>query len=342
MKPKILFITTAPTEIDVIRGRAMCGMMGDVFKRLYLAPLHLAFEDVEIGHVRPTPLDGPNLTDADVEQYRASVNKAIIDAAPDLVIALGVRVAEAIGSPDAVLPHPAAFVFGKGRPTGLNLERKLRRVKMMLDTLQNSSNMNLNAHAGVDSGQHHGTDSQHPPAPAASHGEPEPNRDGEVLVQIVKSLPAKQIVYGVVMDPYSEQGCAPDGHNDWNPPRDVENAAHEFLQGPMIIGFQHSTETKSRPVESWVEQYPSFEDYAAAMDRKPHKVLRRMFGDQVIHSGAWLLGAKLDDSSWAMFQAGKANNFSPEGLGIHEPIEKSEMPEVEFIDLGKVVEWRRN
>jgi len=161
-------------------------------------------------------------------------------------------------------------------------------------------------------------------------------RSGKVVsksVPIAKSDPVKRIVYGVVMDPYGANGAEPDAHKDWTPPDEVENAAHWFMTNSRTIGLQHKAKTNAQVVENSVEQYPSREDYLKACRGEPHRVYRRKFGSEVVHSGAWLLGVKLDEGLWKLYKAGKITAFSPGGFGMRRRMSRQEMPSVTFVDL---------
>ena len=88
-----------------------------------------------------------------------------------------------------------------------------------------------------------------------------------------------------------------------------------------------------KSVESWVEQYPSREDYLAARRGEPHKVYRRAFGDDVVHSGSWMMGVKLTDELWKMYEDGKITAFSPGGFGFRRVMRPTDFPKIEFVDL---------
>jgi hypothetical protein len=155
----------------------------------------------------------------------------------------------------------------------------------------------------------------------------------DMAAQIVKSDPCKRIVYGIVLDPYGADGAEADSHLDWPTPASVEGCAHEFMLGKREIRLQHGEPAKAQVVESSIEQYPSMTDYRAAMNGLPHRVTRRHFGSDVIHSGSWLLGVMLAPEEWADFLAGKYNAFSPAGSGLRTPIDAKDLPAVTFVDL---------
>jgi uracil-DNA glycosylase len=154
----------------------------------------------------------------------------------------------------------------------------------------------------------------------------------EQTVKIVKADPVKKIVYGIVLDPYGADGPRADAHNDWVPPADVEKTAHTWLRESRVIGLQHSGKANAQVVESWVEPYPA-KQYTRAMRNLDHSVYCRKFGNDVLHSGAWVLGVQLGDKEWTLFEQGKLNAFSPGGYGARIPLNKDDMPKVTYIDL---------
>lgn len=160
-------------------------------------------------------------------------------------------------------------------------------------------------------------------------------RTGKALrksTRIVKADPIKQIVYGAVLDPYGEDGPQEDAHNDWTPPADVEKAAHNWLKSSRIVGLQHNGKAEAVPVESWIEPYPDGE-YQKAMRGEDHKIYRRKFGSDFLHSGSWVLGVKLGAKEWALYKQGKINAFSPGGFGVRSPLSRRDMPKVDIVDL---------
>lgn len=153
-----------------------------------------------------------------------------------------------------------------------------------------------------------------------------------ILTPIHKASPIKQIVYGAVLDPYQV-----DTQQDWCPPREIEDTAHGFLEKSGFVGLQHTqVAPDAKVVESFVEQYPSESDRAKAHANKPHRVYARKFGDDVVHSGAWVIGVKLSDRLWQQYQAGEIAAFSIEGFGKREPVEKEAMPLVTFVEIGEL------
>lgn len=157
------------------------------------------------------------------------------------------------------------------------------------------------------------------------------------LCNISKADEEKRIVYGIVLDPYGEDGPSEDAHGDWTPPGDVEKSAHDYMISSRVVGLQHKGKADAQVVESWVEQYPSRADYLSALRSEPHEVWVRPFGSDVIHSGAWALGVKLGEKEWKLYKDGKINAFSPGGYGVRTPIDRGKMPDVKF----KVLEYKK-
>lgn len=147
-------------------------------------------------------------------------------------------------------------------------------------------------------------------------------------IGIYKADEAKRIVYGVVLDPYII-----DAHNDYLSPAVIEETAHNFLSESRVVGVDHNGEAEgAKVVESWIQPYPSKEDYDAAIEGKPHKAYAQTFGEDVVRSGSWILGVKLPPALWDKVKAGELNGFSIGGYGQREDLRDGEMPDVEFIE----------
>jgi hypothetical protein len=234
----------------------------------------------------------------------------IYDSKPRVLVALGKQAAESLhGLADFTLPHPQALKYGDSGEVG----RKIKQVKkFLLDSIEKEQYFcDRCSWLGFEPGFE---------TPGNS-------------VKINKAEKAKQIVYGVVLDPYGKDGAQADAHNDWPPPAMIEKAAHEYMKGSRVIGMQHGAKAEAQVVESWIEMYPTQEDYRKALNDEPHAVSRRPFGDDVIHSGSWVIGVQLGHDEWKAYERGDINAFSPGGIGLRTPINESMMPEVTFVDL---------
>jgi len=159
----------------------------------------------------------------------------------------------------------------------------------------------------------------------APRGAPRPERE----TKISKVDHEKKVVYGVVLDPY-----VIDAHDDWVPPNEVEETAHNWLASSRQMKTEHETELDAVPVESYVMPYPTPEDYRAAVACEPHRIWRLKFGTDYVHSGAWVLGTRvLDPEAWASVLSGELGAYSIGGFGMRREMERLPMPEVEVLTI---------
>jgi 2'-5' RNA ligase len=303
----LLFVSIAPSPLEALRKEPMVGPDGNTFADLYLAPLRLSKADVAIGFCVPVPVEPSEKT---IELWRGHVIKAMQRYTKARVVALGKAAKEALGDvAHFALPHPAA-VRKKGDRG--EVTRKLRGIRKTLDeSLSAMKDKSASSQRGV------------PAENLKTSGK------GDVLARIAKSDEDRQIIYAVVLDPYQV-----DLQNDWVPPAEIEQTAHDFLAKSRVIGFRHRGALEgAEVVESLVELYPSPEDRRLAFANQPHRAYRRKFGADTIHSGAWVLGVRLPDEIWAMYKRGEIDAFSIGGSGVRTPMPDSIMPKVEFIEL---------
>jgi len=156
-----------------------------------------------------------------------------------------------------------------------------------------------------------------------------PGRGGKRETSIAKLDRERQIVYGVVLDPYIV-----DAHDDWISPREVELTAHGYMERARRVRLQHQVDLSAVVVESFVFWYPTPDDYAAAVDGRPHRIWKMQFGNDLIHSGAWVLGVRvLDPTAWAKVLSGELGAYSIGGFGVRTEIERVPMPEVEVLTI---------
>lgn len=156
--------------------------------------------------------------------------------------------------------------------------------------------------------------------------------NGERIASVFKARAPDQVIYGVVLDPYQV-----DLQDDWIPPADVQQTAWDYVAKRGYVSDQHEAVAPDAFfVESHLEDYPSRDDYEKAMANLPHRAFRRKFGDDVVHSGAWILGVKLGDRLWADYESGRIDAFSIEGFGTRTPATTADMPRVTFVDVEVV------
>ncbi|MAB56871.1 MAG: hypothetical protein CL524_04900 [Aequorivita sp.] len=333
----LVFVVSEANDTDKARGEFLSGPDGRTFQDLYLNRLNLKKSDVCI---------------LDVSQIGW-----IEKTNPAGVIALGRTAKRALGSVSLCnLPHPKAVRrFGDSG----EVERKLRSVSntitshienLTLDAMTinerylkelNDSSASQRSEM-IDKSQNEmlaqvedvklEPDSQIEARGESDRVDSEKSETQELAkslrVPILKADAEKKIVYGIVLDPYQI-----DSQDDWISPQAIEETAHDWLAKSRIIGFDHTKEADAYPVESSIIPYPSSEDYQNAIQNKPHRAFRMPFGDDVAHSGSWVLGTKLGDSEWDKVKSGELNAYSIGGYGKREPMSQSEMPKVEFIDL---------
>ena len=294
----IMFVDSSPGGIEAARHESMVGPVGETFNDLYLSPLRLTRKEVVLTKAVPVLLtDGASVrepTTDEVDEWRDWLDGEIDRIGPRVIVALGEVASKALGErADFKLPHPASV-----RRFGDSGEvgRKIKRVRERLAEVVKQA-------------------------------------PGDSAVKISKADPVKRIVYGVVLDPYGNNGPQEDSQLDWTSPAETEKTSHDFMAGPRTIGLQHKGKAKAVVVESWVEPYPDRAEYLKAMRGEPHRVSRRKFGDDVLHSGAWALGVKIGEDEWQLYEDGEINAFSPGGYSIKTPLDRADMPEVTFVDL---------
>jgi uracil-DNA glycosylase len=307
--PRVLFVAGQPSRIDGIRFEPLTGAPGLAFRETYCKALHVDRNDVGIVHAFPCVREAEP-TEAELRAWGGWLRTTIEKADPECVIALGQLAARGLAlaglSADETVPHPGALLTTPARAE--QVTRKLTRIRKALD-------------APLDTESDSSSEVNHP-------SDSKPGVDREI--QFAKSDKAKQIVYAVVLDPYSVDS---DGH--WVPPAHVEAAAHSWFS-KAAMRWKHGAKAALQPVESWVVPYPSEDEYRKAIAGEAHRAHRMPFGKDTIHSGAWLLGAKLGDQEWAAHLRGEVDAFSLAGKGWTTPVRASVMPEVKFVDLAEV------
>jgi uracil-DNA glycosylase family 4 len=292
----VMFVGSSASRLDAARREPLVGPAGETFAELYLRPLRLLRKEVAITNASPLLLtDGSNAREPTADELDEWRGWLAKE-----VERIDPRLVIALGEQAAIALGEAAD-FKLPHPAAVRrfgdsgeVARKVKRIAKALK------------------GQTDRT---------------------EQLVDIAKADPVKQIVYGIVMDPYGSAGAQPDAHNDWTPPAEIEKTAHAFAKGPRTIRLEHAGPASATVVEEWVEQYPTRDEYLKAMRGDPHSVTRRPFGNDQIHSGAWAMGVELGDKEWAAYEAGEVNGFSPGGSGIRAPLARAEMPRVTFVEL---------
>lgn len=118
----------------------------------------------------------------------------------------------------------------------------------------------------------------------------------EVVFKAVNK--AKQLVYGVVLEPDSE-----DTQGDIISADEIEKTAHDYMRRSRVVGRQHLKKANAEVVESFL----------APCDM--------LIGETKISKGSWVLGVKVNDPAmWAEVEAGDLTGFSIGGVGERVPL----------------------
>jgi hypothetical protein len=312
-KDRVAFVGICPEQSEEVR---------ELFKTKYLEPLGLTKDGFWNFSIIPEVIDVEDI-EKKIPDWEEWAIEKVEARQPGIVIALGKTAKRILGDRAAfVLPHPAAIK--KFHDSG-EVPRKIKRIAKQLAILDKEEKFNKTRKnkTPISNGEYF-ADSE---AGTSAEGE------SEMFATIAKADDVKRIVYGVVMDPYGANGAKPDAHNDFIPPSTIEDAAHDFMQGDRTIGRQHKEKTNAQVVESWIEMYPDQAEYKKAIEGKDHKVLRREFGTDMVHSGSWIMGVKLGEADWKAYEKGELNAFSPGGVGFRQVIKPDQMPKIQFIDL---------
>jgi len=312
----LVFVSATPTNLEFARKEGLAGQDGEIFQEKYLSPLGLTKKDVGIGFAIPVRCPEPNNDHIDLWRDSLLKSLSIYDSAK--VVALGRWAKEALGPIASFsLPHPAAVRRHGDRG---EVQRKLKSIRKVLDNKDVTIDSKPSSSSSPMQGESGAT---------LADSISELSQGGSLRVSVAKSLPEKQIVYGVILDPYQV-----DLHNDWIPPAEIEATAHDFLTKSRVVGLRHAGKAEAEVVESWVEVYPTKEDRELALQNLPHRANRREFGGDVLHSGAWVAGVKLTDELWELHKRGELDAFSIGGFSFKTQVSTDAMPEVEFIDLA--------
>lgn len=307
----ILFVGTATTALDFARREPLTGQAGATFREEVLAPLGLRPDEVAVTNLVPVPLaKEPDAGDA--ARWRPWIEDEIRRVRPALVVALGKTARDALGDlADFGLPHPSALRKGDTRG---EVARKVKAIRKSL-----TEKLAACTSRGTSDGA--------PIQGAADATSSQADLGVDRAVRVAKADRAKQVVYGVVLDPY-----VVDTQNDWTPPAEIEQAAHRWLAESRVVGLIHEGKAKAVPVESYMVPYPSEEDYTRAMRGEPHRAVRTKLGEQEVASGAWILGVRVDDAdTWAKVDAGELDAFSIGGFSERANTTRAAMPSVEFV-----------
>lgn len=295
---KVLVIKGPPTAVELLRGSPFVNDDGLVLQKQILDPLGLKRNEVMLAWCDPTR-GGEDL----LEQFAKS-------SKPDVIICMSDETVLLKDKSSWNLPTTAQLRTELTKYVG-EMERKRVSIAKRLDATKHRV---LHSIQLITKGA--------TPTDAAAIEKP-----------IFKADSSEQVVYGVVLDPYTV-----DTQRDWAPPREIRKTAHDFLAKSGFVGLHHQEVAHdARTVESFVEDYPPGELDKANLN-EPHRVYARKYSNgEVVHSGAWVIGVQLSDRLWKKYENGEIAAFSMEGYGKRIPMTSTlEMPKVTFVDIGEV------
>jgi len=136
--------------------------------------------------------------------------------------------------------------------------------------------------------------------------EPAPEfKEEEGYALITKSEPEKQIVYGVVIEPWTDATPGGDAHGDRMTAEEIQKTAHNYLENYRNVDEKHSfKKINAQPVESYLAPV----DFDAEDGQK-------------IKAGSWVLAIKVKEQGvWDKIKKGEYNAFSPGGFGYKKEI----------------------
>ncbi len=123
----------------------------------------------------------------------------------------------------------------------------------------------------------------------------------EIYIELAAIDTAKQIVFGVVMEPESV-----DSQGDTiEDPEVIEKSAHNFMLSSRVIGKAHTKKAKADPVESFIAQE----------DMK--------IGKEKVRKGSWVMAVKVHDAAlWKGVVGGEYTGFSIGAMAKRRDLEE--------------------
>lgn len=339
-----MFVIDSPTNSDLDHGRLMSGDIGEAFDSIFLPPLNVLRESISIVAAVPIPLmkvsgstRSPILKE--INDWRIRLYEEIDRINPKIIIAVGGKARSALdGKEDLVVPSPQ-LVEAYGKKT--QILKELSKLVLLIEERKNIKRMGgeiIKQQPSIDNTDEDSVINKLNKEPQENQDLTEQDNGTEKInvekdsaiekldVIITKAEDVKRIVYGVVLDPYQV-----DSHGDWIPPWEIEKTAHNWMKNSRVISLNHAGPSYSKVVESFIVEYPSKEDYQSALHGENHSAFARKFGNDIVHSGAWIVATELSESDWKLFKSKKLNSYSIEGFGSKTKVPQSDMPKVKFI-----------
>lgn len=250
-RPIVAFVGASPSKIDFIRNRPFSGLVGKTMSDLYLKNLGLDESSVYMTNV--------------VKEFCFDANRKPTDPSSE-------KMAEALPAfveeMENVKPR---FIVALGKTAKAVIS------EISEEWLPHPRAINMN------------TDSGEVERKMKRLAKKVSTPDHVLKGVIAKSGDDKQIVYGVVMEPFVN-----DTDNNWTTPDQIEEAAHLFMKSFRQIDTEHSREDISAtPVENWIQHEDT------------------IIGGQEVSAGSWVMGVKIEDpDEWAAIKDGAYTGFS--------------------------------
>ena len=250
--PIVAFVGASMSELDKIRNRHLSGMVGKTFTELYLEPIGLTEDDVYVTSIVKDVVVNPetgNPTDPDADL----IDEHWTDFANEM-LDVQPRFIVALGKTAAVYLD-GHFQEWVPHPRAIRLMGDSGEVARKMARLKKSIETPTETISG----------------------------------EVIKSVDEKQIVYGVVMEPYVN-----DTDENWTSEDQIESAAHSFMKNFRLIDTQHTrVDIEAVPVESWLQHEDT------------------VINGQPVKAGSWVMGVKIEDSDeWEKVRSGEYTGFS--------------------------------
>ena len=258
----VMYVGASPSKLDSIRKKAFTGQIGKTLKEDY-EPLtgtdkHY-YTNLVPEYVADKNGNPREPTKDEIEKWAHFIKSEIDTVKPVAIVALGKTAGTALGDlANEWVPHPRALrIWGNAG----EIERKLSR---MAKTVQKAVITDV--------------------MPVQTKIEEVP---------IFKTDEERQIVYGVVMEPFVY-----DTDKNWSTPDEIEKAAHHFMEWWREHDTEHTKESiDAVPVESWVSP------------------VDMTVNDQPVAKGSWVMGVHIrDEEQWDKVKAGEYAGFSIEAF----------------------------
>lgn len=259
-RPLVAFVGASPSKIDFIRRRPFSGLVGKTMSELYLGNLGLDESQVYLTNV--------------VKEFCFDADRNPTDPSSEkLAEALPSFVAEM----ESVKPR---FIVALGKTA----KSVIGEIAEEWAPHPRAINMN--------------TDSGEVERKMKRLAKKVATPDSVLEGVICKSDTDKQIVYGVVMEPFAN-----DSDKNWTTPDQIEEAAHLFMKSFRQIDTEHSRrDIDATPVENWIQHEDT------------------VIGGQPVKAGSWVMAVKIEDTEqWESVKAGEYTGFSIDAMTRIDP-----------------------